>query len=69
MSEASIASRLRKHIANRRLAILERYRKKLSHEEYMFNVGQDQELTDLEGVLQEAIRKANAAEETEEVDE
>lgn len=62
MSNESIAARLKKHIAKRRAVIVERYRKKLNHDEYMYNCGLDQELTDLEAVLQAAIRKANSAE-------
>lgn len=62
MSDASIAARLRKHVAVRRAVIVERYRKKLAHDEYMYNCGMHQELDDLEAVLQNAIRLANAEE-------
>lgn len=62
MSEATVTARLRRYIKLRRAAIVERYRKKLSPDEYMFTCGQHQELDDLEAILQDAVRKANSAE-------
>lgn len=60
---SDLTSRLKKHIAERRLVIHDRYRKRLSVEDYHFNCGQEQELLAFEGLLQESIRKMNAAEE------
>lgn len=66
MNADSVVTALRKHVAERRAVINARFPKHLKRREYQKLVGEHEELSKLETVLQEAIRKANDPEPEEE---
>lgn len=59
---------VRQHIAERRAVILSKWPKHLKQEDYIGLCGMHQEVELMANVMQEAVRKANAAEQPEEVD-
>jgi hypothetical protein len=52
---------VRKHIADRRTAIAEKFPKNLEPTEYAKHCGRHEELESLASVVQDAVRKANSA--------
>lgn len=65
MSEGRIVAALRKHVKARRDIIDARWPKHLTPLDYTKLVGQHEELTLIETVMREAVRKSNAADKTE----
>ena len=57
-----VLAALRKYIAGRRQAIADKFPKQLGRAEYHRNCGRLEELESLSSFLQDAIRRANAAE-------
>lgn len=60
---------VRQHIAERRAHFTSRFPKHLKQEDYLGLCGMHQEVELMASVMQEAVRKANAAEQTDEVDD
>jgi hypothetical protein len=58
--EISLTS-LRKHIAERRQVIAEKWPKNLPPDEYQKNIGRHEEVEAFAAVVQDAVRKANEA--------
>lgn len=56
-----VLAAVRKHIASRRQDISEKFPKNLPRREYWKHVGRHEELESLAGAVQDAVRKANAA--------
>lgn len=59
--EEFVLAAVRKHIATRRQEIADKWPKNLPRREYFKHVGRHEELETLSSMVQDAIRKANAA--------
>lgn len=62
MDSDFLVREVRRHIAERRAAILERYRKNLPEPEYRKNIGSDEELEKFAAFFQDQVRKMNGEE-------